>query len=527
MNLNKIKYIGLATSISMLVFTGCKKDFFDINESPNSPVTIKLSEALPTAELAIGQAVGNDLKIGGGLWAQYWGQNFNSSQYKSYDQYNITTEAQRAAWNLLYNDALTDLNYIIDHGTTEGNTNYVAVATILKAYNFQILTDAYGDIPFSEAGKGAEGNYSPKYDAQKDVYNGIIEMLKDGLSKIDLASDLHPGTDDLIYAGNMALWKKFANTLLLRIYLRISNADQAKAQAGIAALQAANAVFLNNTNANLDKSGSETAKINYYDVGGNTNPLYASYVALGKTKNLIASATAVKAFTALGDDRLTVLYTPTVAGGATYLGTPHGYLGSDNTGGFPVAPTAISYPGEITGAEPDITPASGQLPDEPAKAPVVFLSDFESKFLQAEAIERGWLTGLGTTKDAYDRAIQLNFAALELNADDSDTTSSYHLYMANTGVDFDSQTDKLKAIYFQKWYAMCGTQNFESWTEGRRTGYIESNMGNFGDNKFFTRSLTAGSNQLPARMLYPSTEVTRNANFPGQKPLSSKLWWAK
>jgi hypothetical protein len=516
MNRTKIKYIGLIASVSMLVFTGCKKDFFDINESPNSPKTIKLNEVLPTAELAIGQAIGNDLKIGGGMWAQYWGQNFNASQYKSYDQYNISAETQRAAWNLLYNDALTDLNLIIDQGTTEGKPNYVAVATILKAYNFQVLTDAYGDIPFSEAGKGAEGILSPKYDSQKDVYNGIIDMLKGGIAKIDLASDVTPGSDDLIYGGNMDRWQKFGNTLLLKIYLRLSNVDPAKAQAGIAELQAANVLFLDNTDANLLKTGSETAKIDYYVTGGNTNPLYASYVALGNTRNLVANATAVKAFSALSDARLTVLYTP--ASGTTYVGIPNGYLGIDNTGGFPKAPSALSYPGAITGADPDAASAT---------APVILLSDYESNFLQGEAIERGWLTSPYTAEDYYFYSIQLSFASLGLNADGTDPTSDFSVYIAQPQVDYASSADKLQAIYFQKWYAMCGTQNFEAWTEGRRTGYIESNMGNFGAGKFFSRSLTAGSNALPARMLYPLTEVTRNAKFPGQKPLSEKLWWAK
>lgn len=507
MNLNKMKYITLIAGVSMLAFTSCKKEFFDINDNPNSPTEIQVSEALPTAQLAIGQAVGNDLKIGGGIWAQYWTQNFNASQYKAYEQYNIGAEAQRAAWSLLYNDALTDLNYIIKRATEESKPNYVAVATILKAYNFQILTDAYGDIPFSEAGKGEEGILSPKYDSQKDVYNGIIAMAKDGLSKIDLNSDAHPGADDLIYHGDMSLWEKFGNTLLLRIYMRLSNVDPAKAQAGIAELVANNAPFID-----YNPNQSESAQIVYYTTGGNTNPLYASFTALGNTRNLIASSTGVKAFNGRADERLTVLYTP--ASGTTYLGVPNGYLGIDNTGGFPVAPTAVSYPGAITGAMPDAAAAT---------APVVLMSDYEAYFLFAEAIERGWATG--DAEQLYYDGIALNYLALGLSID---TGSPFETYISNPLVDYSLQTDKLQAIYFQKWFAMCGTQNFEAWTEGRRTGYIADNMGaTLADNKFFTRSLNAGAMPLPGRMLYPDAEITRNANFPGQKTLDTKMWWAK
>jgi hypothetical protein len=515
MNLNKIKYIGLIAGVSMLTFSSCKKEFFDINDNPNSPTVVKLSEVLPTAELAIGQAIGNDLKIGGGIWAQYWTQNFNSSQYKEYEQYNISAESQRAAWSLLYNDALTDLNYIIEHATQEGKPNYVAVATILKAYNFQVLTDAYGDIPFSEAGKAAEGILSPKYDSQKDVYNGIIAMLKDGISKIDVASDVHPGADDLIYQGDMAHWKAFANTLLLKVYLRLTNVDITKAQAGVAELAAANAVFVDN--GTWTKEGSQGAKIDYYTTGGNTNPLYASYVALGNTRNLIASSTATKPMIALGDERLTKFYTP--ASGTTYIGVPNGYLGVDNTGGFPVAPTALSYPGPITGGAPDAASATAQ---------VILLSDYESYFLMAEATERGWLNVGASAEELYFWGIQLSYIALDLNADDTDPASAFSVYYAKPEVDYAAQTDKLQAIYFQKWYAMCGTQNFEAWTEGRRTGYLAQNMGaTLADNKFYTRSMNAGGMPLPARMLYPNAEITRNANFPGQKTLDTKVWWAK
>lgn len=502
--LKKIKHIGIITSAVVLTFTSCKKEFFDINDNPNSPKTVKLSEVLPTAQLAIGHAIGSDLKIAGGLWSQYWAQDFAASQYKSYDQYNISADAQRQAWNLLYADALTDLNYVIKLGTAEAKPNYVAIATILKAYNFQVLTDAYGNVPFSEAGKGDEGIFSPKYDDQKDVYNGIIAMLKDGISQIDLTSAVHPEADDFIYHGDMHLWLKFANTTLLKIYLRISQVDPAKAQAGLAELKAKGAEFIDE---------GETAKIDYYTAGGNTNPLYASYVALSTTRNIVANSTGIKAFTKLSDDRLSKLYTPA---GNSFVGIPSGYLGVPNTGGIATPPTSLSYASAITGA----MPAS-----ESATAPVIFIADYESYFLQAEADARGWGVGSGTAEQLYNDGIALSYEFLGLAAD---TTTSYANYINHPEVKYSTQTDKLQAIFFQKWYAMCGLQNFEAWTEGRRTGYIEANMGlSHLDNKFFTKSITGISNDLPARMLYPLSEVTRNEKFPGQKQLGDKVWWAK
>ena len=497
-----IKNLMIIATAFLILSAGCKKEFFDINDNPNSPVTIKISEALPTAELAIGQALGNDLKVGSGFWAQYWTQNPTANQYRQYDFYNITTENQRAAWILLYSDALTDLNYVIQHATEEQKPNYVAVATILKAYNFQILTDAYGDIPFSEAGRGEEGILSPKYDSQKDVYNGIINLLKDGISKIDLNSDVTPGTDDFIYGGDMHEWLKFANTALLRVYLRLSNVDPAKAQSGINELTNANAEFLGD---------GETARIKYYSTGGNTNPLYSQYVGLGRTRNLVAALTSIDAYTANNDGRRNVFYTNTsgvVRPTGNFVGVPNG-----SSAGV----SSVSYPGDITGGSPN---------DSSAFAPVVLMSDFESSFLQAEAMEKGWMAG--TAEDLYKKGITQSFIYLDQAYPAMGLGNKYTAYIAQAEVNYSTQADKLEAIYFQKWYAMNGLQNFESWTDGRRTGYIEKNMGaTAADNKFFTRSLSASSTPLPARMLYPSTEVTRNVNFPGQRLLSDKVWWAK
>ena len=164
-----------------------------------------------------------------------------------------------------------------------------------------------------------------------------------------------------------------------------------------------------------------------------------------------------------------------------------------------------------------------QPPAAAATAPVILISDYESYFLQAEAVEKGWATG--DAEQLYTDGIAISYLSLGLSVDPG---SAFETYIANPKVDYAQQTDKLQAIFFQKWYAMCGVQNFESWTEGRRTGYLEQNMGNdITSGKFFTRSMNAGGAALPARVLYPNSEITRNSNFPGLKTLGTKMWWAK
>jgi hypothetical protein len=168
-----------------------------------------------------------------------------------------------------------------------------------------------------------------------------------------------------------------------------------------------------------------------------------------------------------------------------------------------VAPT---YPAPITGGR--FASATGSIA---ATAPVKLISAAESYFLQAEAVARGWATG---NVDALFKAgIKASFDALGISATD------YATYIA-TAPDAQLPLDKagqIKAIITQKYYAMVGFQGFEAWTEWRRTG--------FPDILVKSAASTLGSSELPARLLYPETEITRNSNFPGVKLITDKVWW--
>ena len=262
--MKKITTYIITAALGTAVLTGCKKDFLDINENPNSPANVNITEVLPSAELAIGHVMGNNFQIFGGIWAQYWTQNPFSSQYKTIEQYAPSANDFDSPWRLCYSDALQDLNFVIKKGTEDGKMQHVACAKILQAYTYQILTDNFGDIPFSEALKGEEGNTTPKYDSQKDVYDGIIGLINEGLAMIDLSASNAPSSEDLIFHGDMSMWQKFGNTLKLRVYLRMAYVDPAKAQAGVASL--AGASFF---------AAGEDARINYSSTPGNTNPLHS------------------------------------------------------------------------------------------------------------------------------------------------------------------------------------------------------------------------------------------------------------
>ncbi|MGO3807678.1 MAG: SusD/RagB family nutrient-binding outer membrane lipoprotein, partial [Sphingobacterium sp.] len=432
--LKKYKLSGIAALlIGASTLTACN-DFLDINENPNNPDTATPELLLPTVEASISQIVGNSFQVYGNIWGQYWTQNNSSSQYKTYDQYNVVATAFDRPWSIIYRNALNNAQLIID---SEGYDIHRGAAYLLKAYTFQVATDAFGDIPVQEALLGSEFR-SPSYESQEAVYDAIFSYIEEG--KALLASDgPELGNQDMIFRGDVAQWEAFANTLTLRAYLRLSEIAPDKAKAGIEKLYQSKPVFL-----------TEDATITYTTTGGNENPLYNEMVGLGKTQNVVASGTAVKAFVENNDPRVFAFFEPveeqdTIA-----------YL---RQGGFDDSPkVAASTPSALVGALPSDANS--------AVAPVKLFSEAESYFLQAEAVLRGWAAG--DAKALYESGVKASFMATGFEGTEAAT------YLGQSTVKFpDSGTPakKLEAVITQKYFAMCGFQGFEAWTEWRRTGY--------------------------------------------------------
>jgi hypothetical protein len=484
-NLKQALFIVLVAAFG---FAGCKK-FLDVNQNPNNPDHADPTLLLPTTQAAISQVIGNSFQVFGNMWAQYWTQSPLASQYKANDQYAPVGTNFDNPWLNLYPVALVNADLIIKSNQA-GLDNVKGIAYLMKAYSFQVATDAFGDVPLSQALQPSAFP-NPKYDAQKAVYDSIFVYIKRAIPLLN-ANAVSPGTQDMIFQGDMTKWVAFANTLELRAYLRLSNIDPATAQAGIAALYATNPVFL-----------AEDASITYTSTGGNENPFYneAASPTLGKVQNVVASSTAVDAFTRNNDPRLGKFYTlfiDKVAPADSVTSMPQGdYLNFVNK--------KVSPPSPLVGGKAD-DPTS-------ATAPVKLLSAAESYFLQAEAVARGWATGNVTA--LYTQGIQASFAAT--NAGDPTT----YITTAPDGLPAlaaaTTVNDKVKAIITQKYYAMCGFQGFEAWTEWRRTGYPT----------FFVTSAatTIAPGQMPLRMLYPNTELTSNLNYPGTIPIYTHVWW--
>ncbi len=488
---------------TVLFVTACKKSWLDINQNPNNPESAPYNLTLPSAIGAIGYTMGDQFQIWGNIWSQSWTQGPTAGQYKSWDRYIQSSTEMDRPWQQMYSDALTDLDNTIASASKKDATgndrqDYVAVAKILRSYTYQVLTDAYGDIPYAEALQGVT-NTSPKYSTQETVYKGIIASLNEAITTIeDPLLVKHPGSDDLIFGGNMTLWYEFANTLRLKCYLRLSNIPSYNAfcKAGVEECFA-NGYFIGQ---------GEDVQIKFFDKQFNANPLNTTIKALS-VANIIASKSILDSLAGRTDKRIDKYFAKATTGGSA--GAHNGI--KQGTGELLANPATLTHTNyslpsyNVGGTGGESTTLTGKT------APVVLMSAEESFLLQAEADLRFVLGA--DAKALYESGIKAGFAHWGLLA--ADATA----YIAGPGAYPTTGTTDQKAekIATEKWYSMCGTQGFESWTEFRRTKYPS----------FLTPSASSqlGAGNYPARFVYPSVESTRNTNMPAGKTLTSKVWW--
>jgi len=216
----KLKIL-LSVAVVTFSITGCN---LDINVDPNSPATVPSGQLLSTAQIFVADGFG----LGGngmGQIAQIWvHQTFQRSGADSY----ATTGSDGGtsnAWGTIYAGAIEDLETIIAQSAKDGTPQYSGVAKLMKAFTYNTMVDLFGDIPFSEAGKGA-ANQFPKFDKGQDVYAALFTLVDEALAELvqpPPASKIVPGTDDLIYGGNLAKWRAFGKALKLRMYNTLHN----------------------------------------------------------------------------------------------------------------------------------------------------------------------------------------------------------------------------------------------------------------------------------------------------------------
>jgi hypothetical protein len=469
----------------MLVFftTSCEK-FLDVNDDPNNPSSATVELVFPAAAGSAAYVIGGWYQILGGLWSQHWTQSTGAQQYRDFDKYDIqTTHLDDRQYGELYAGALNDLKYVKTTAEADENWTYYLMASVMQAYVFQVLVDLYEKVPFTDALKGADDDaiLLPKFDEGKTVYTGCISILDEALSKdLTLSSAKTPGADDIIFQGDMSMWVKFANTLKLKLYMRLIEADATWADAGLTALYATNPAFLDG-DATMTAFASEQNK---------RNPVYETEFDRFGGVNIVASNTLLLYLQNASDPRINGIFDLPASGSGAHTGLDQGdFFNPGFTSAADLSQPAIS-----------------------STEPVYFMSAAESYFLQAEAALRGY--GSGDAKSLYEMGIEASF--LKFGQTGASTLYGTGGMYEFTGTD----DDKLEAIIVQKWISMANSQGLESFFEQNRTGYPD----------FYTISINSswGADQFPRRLLYPDSEYqTNKANVPTLKRVYEKMWWHK
>ncbi len=425
-----------------------------------------------------------------------------------------------------YYDILRNNQYVYDRSVTLNWEMHQGISLVIKSMMFGLITDLWGDAPYSAALKGADGgtaNTFPAYDSQEAIYTGILADLEKAntlLSKNAVEYTSTPGTADVYYQGNPTKWRKLANSLMLRFYMRISTKKPDVAKAGIEKIMA-NAVQYPIITAIADDAAMPFA--------GNSNddswPANAVYDASASNyRRLKMAATFVNKLLELKDPRIAVwankVQIPLVVDANLPKGTDKiengkRYLSPDKVVGRDVNtnPDYVGLPtGLIGGASYNLSPTAEQAANNPhvswlndiykqAKGPLLrsrMMSAAEVRFILAEAALKGWSVA-GAAKTHYE-------AGVKASLDTWGTTAAYATYIAQNGVAYDGT---LKQIIEQKWISSW-TAAQEAWFDYRRTGFPELTVGPASIRKV-----------LPVRFYYMLDE--RNLNKINTEAAMSKL----
>lgn len=489
--------------------TSCTKDFSTVNTDSNVPTSV-------TPDLLLGGILRSVLTDNVGT---AWGIGNLVAQYNAKIQFvnedRYLWNEQNGVWNNTYANYRNLQNVFISLGTDQ-KSSYYGVALVVKAYLFERLTAAYGDVPYSEAGKAkVDGTYTPKYDRQEDIYKGILADLKKANEVLATATTAIGG--DLVYNGGTAAiirWRRLANALRIRYLMRLSNKLNVAAD-----LQA---IVSDPTNNPIFTGNADNAELRFLALAPNQWPLYDSRV--GSFDEIRLSKTMSDRLTALSDPRLAVFGRPSqksvAAGNPVIEGIPNG-LGDVPALNYNGGPQGVSRVGYTFACL--VCNDAGQAAPDPAAPRSILMTYSQQQLLLAEARERG-LISVGDAAVYYSTGIQSNFDYWR-----SVVPSSYGInltvpaaYYTQPAVAYTgTSAEKLSKIHLQKWIANYFTF-LEGWFEWRRTGSPSIVPG----------ANNLNNNQVPVRFIYPVIEQSLNGanrleavgRQGGTDDINTKMW---
>jgi hypothetical protein len=473
-----MKKVILIVFLIGLTFSSCEQDFEGWNVDDKNPSEVPAGYLLTSAQKDLFQRMEstsvnyNIFK----LFAQYW----TETQYT--DEVNYDIRGRDIGGNLftyLYRDILVDLqeaeNLVIENEFLDANTKSAqqGVLELMQVFTWHVLVDTYGDVPYSEALKGVE-NLTPVYDNDEDIYADLFIRIDNALTNLNASSQSF-GAADLIYDGSVDQWKRFGNSLKLRMAVRIADYDHDKA-ATLAQEAVAAGVFTSN---------DDNFAFPFEATPPNTNPIWVSLVQSGRNDFVVAD-TFIDIITPLDDPRASVFLADNKD---PYVGAPYG-VGS--------AYTDFTHIGDAW-HQPDLEG--------------VLLSYSEVQFLLAEAVERGLITG--DAEAFYNEAVTASIVYW------GGTEAEANAYLAQPSVAYDTAGSEWKEVIGKQKYIALFGRGFEAWSTWRLLDYPDT----------FSRPAVS-EEAVPRRYLYgnsdkdvnPENYAAASAAMGGDKKDSRVFW---
>lgn len=529
----KIK-IQLFTLALVATLVSCN-DFLDINKDPNNPTQAQLNTILPFVEANIFGAYGIGTAGISEILSVYVHQTV---QRGNQDDYKVQGNefSLRECWDHTYTVILTDLNQLIKQGDEEGRFVYSGIAKVLKAQVFSLAVDLWGDIPYSEAGDPTQFLF-PHFDDDASVYASLFALVDEGIADLN-AGGVPPGSDDIVYAGNIGKWLAYANSLKLNMYNKVRHTglyDAAKVNALMAGDLISNA------------SGDFEFRYNTSITPENRNPGFIREYAQGDPQYYISpyfyylmkgeQACQNTRMVGISDPRMPYYFYNQLNDSeepqanfslrdGNFLSIWFGSFDRDPNEGFGqnISQTVVGlYP--VGGAYDNGSgaTATGDSGLKGAGAQRI-MTAADVDFIRAELVLTAGANG--NAEALFRNAMLKAFAKVNLVATSagapliSDTDRDTYIDAVMAAYQAGSDAEKLELLMTQKWIQAFGFA-IESYNDIRRTGYPQV-CDPFQD----ANEYSIQTNPYPVSLFYSTNDITNNRNSPGQRnPYTDKVFW--
>lgn len=497
--------------LAVLLFTaGCNKGLDELNVNKTSPTVIDPVFQLNNAIIST-SFPGVTLNYEIGIVQQIVTPNSGVLTGANFNQDNRGNT--QLLWQAYYRNVIRNTNDVMRQTKdVPQRSNLMNMTRILQAYAFMVLTDTYGDIPYSEGGAGYSSQiFFPKYDAQQDIYPKLIQELTEASAALNTTGQIEAG--DVLYGGNIAQWKKFAYSLLLRAGMRLSKVDPAKAQQVAAAAFQGGVILTNADNALMRQDANYTQGI-----GNTLNSTEAAnfYLAepfvnyLKSTSDPRLSSIAIRYIGAKSGPDQTPARGSTNA--ADQIGMPIGY---DNSG---ITAVAVSR-GLVSFYEFSQVDRRRMVK---TFSPVFFVTAAQTQLLLAEARQRGWITA-GTAQGYYEAGVRAHMEQMA-SYDPASAVPAGAIQPYIEANPF-SAAMALQQINTQYWIASF-LNGPEAWANFRRSGFPQLTP-----NPFAGKDIKG---DFIRRLTYPNSEISVNTDKVnaaiskmGADNLDTRVWWDK